>query len=382
MLFCIGWFLCVIVAWSQLYIWGHPPFVHFALFTCALYLLFAATMMVAANKLQGLQRWSETLSGKSLPYQSLISTVMIIACHVWVQTVTTQIVIDKSIILGAPKNINWTYPNRTYTKYMFLNVANYPNQNILPIWFEDDYDSLHWIFAYETFTSVCILTHLTLLLYFQRKPNLLYVIDLIIGVSVVLMKIIPDGYYTIYQIGGIVRFLGLFHLIVALETYIQTRQHKFKNMIISWLIILKLMFVTLMGAAIIFVAEKPCTALGFNDCTFDDFGNTVYFIFVTLSTVGYGDMSPQTSVGKLSIVIIIIFAISYLPNAIAEAINMCRTEQDYHELHGRFDKVHQYLEKLQTHITEKKRHQIGWFMHGGTHSKLHKALERNKKSAK
>jgi len=117
-------------------------------------------------------------------------------------------------------------------------------------------------------------------------------VDILTCCSVALIPIVPEGHYSMYQIGGTIRFLGLMHAIIP------ARMMKRKQFV-GILIVFKLIFITLTGAAMMFVAEKPCSVM-YETCDdgFNNFGNTVYFIFVTLSTVGYGDMSPKTTMGK------------------------------------------------------------------------------------
>jgi len=73
-------------------------------------------------------------------------------------------------------------------------------------------------------------------------------------------------------------------------------------------------------------------------------------------------MSPKTAMGKCVIVVIILSAISYLPNIISDILEMCRKNP----LHGRIDELHESIR------------QVGFFMHGGTTAqhKLRKALKR------
>ena len=180
------------------------------------------------------------------------------------------------------------------------------------------------------------------------KCSVLLIVDIVTCLSVGCITIVPNGYYSAYNIGGTLRFLGLLHFIVPLEKNCQTKQ------LVGCLIVLKLMFVTLSAAALMFVAEKPCQALQDNcDQQFDNFGNTLYFIFVTLSTVGYGDMSPKTDMGKVAIVFIIMTSISYLPNIISEVLEMCRKNP----IHDRLDDMHADIK------------QVGFHMHGGTNKK-------------
>jgi len=44
-----------------------------------------------------------------------------------------------------------------------------------------------------------------------------------------------------------------------------------------------------------------------------DFFTSLWFIVVTITTVGYGDIAPRTSVGRVVVIFIIIFAIFAIP---------------------------------------------------------------------
>tara|TARA_B000000441_G_C21635198_1_gene285838 strand:- start:101 stop:688 length:588 start_codon:yes stop_codon:yes gene_type:complete len=160
------------------------------------------------------------------------------------------------------------------------------------------------------------------------------------------------------------------HVISSVETHVKTKA------LIGCLLTLKVMFVVLTGAALMFVAEKPCSAL-LDECEpgFQHFGNTVYFTFVTLSTVGYGDMSPKTDMGKAAVVFIVLMSISYLPSVISEVIEMCRKnirmESSDQNIHARLDDMHEDIKQVK---------QVGFFMHAGTLNKNEDMLDIDSKS--
>ena len=104
-----------------------------------------------------------------------------------------------------------------------------------------------------------------------------------------------------------------------------------------------LLGVCLLGSALIFMAELPCTVVLTKEpeniytvisdpatCNveFKTFGGALYFTFVTLSTVGYGDLTPQTSLGRVLIIFVILFGIAVLPTAIADVARMATTDVD------------------------------------------------------
>jgi len=306
------------------------------------------------------------VSEKAIPYQFYMAIVYARSCHVWTHTIQKQLIIKacgEILTLGAPTSINWTcveqcdggVPQEHHNLPFISSDATF--QNATPAcnpWFTDDQTSLVWTTSWETvifvtFCSNCILN------IFKKKLQLLDIIDIASLLATSSIAFVPKAYYSIYNLGGVLRFLGLGHAIVPLEHKIKTKQ------LVGFILVLKLAFVALMGTAIMFVAEKPCRALQ-QDCDtgFDNFGDTLYFIFVTLSTVGFGDMSPKTEMGKVAIVFIIMASISYLPNLISDVIEMCKINP----IHHRLEEMHEDIR------------QVGFFMHGGTHKKKKKKKNR------
>tara|TARA_B110001452_G_scaffold222889_1_gene195927 strand:- start:8292 stop:9431 length:1140 start_codon:yes stop_codon:yes gene_type:complete len=299
------------------------------------------------------KKLSETL--KHWSYNCWISILYARSCHVWVESVANQHIIKKCgqiLTLGAPLagNITCECPIHAKGHYAlpFITAGDSVCQ------FTEDQELLKWVMTWETVTFAALIVHLmftAMSVIEQRKRiscSILLSIDILTCFSVALIPIIPKGHYSMYQIGGTIRFLGLMHAIIPFEHLMKRKQF------VGILIVFKLIFITLTGAAMMFVAEKPCSVM-YETCDdgFNNFGNTVYFIFVTLSTVGYGDMSPKTTMGKSVIIFIILAGISYLPSIISDILEMCRQNP----LHGRLDEMQESIR------------QVGFFMHGGTESK-------------
>lgn len=296
-------------------------------------------------------------------YQIWIAAVFAQSCYVWVTAISNQRIINACgniLTIGAPIRINQTCVDKCdgtnvieHHRLPFLTQdATFVNATpMCSPWFTEDKHVVEFVMTSETTVFVGFATHLLTLAAValigrqKVKCSPLLCIDIITCLSVACITIVPNGYYSAYNIGGAFRFLGLMHFIVPFERKIKTKQ------LIGCVIVLKLIFITLTGAAIMFVAEKPCLALQENcDSGFDNYGDTVYFIFVTLSTVGYGDMSPKTDMGKVAIVFIILGSISYLPNIISEILEMCRKNP----IHDRLDDMHADIK------------QVGFHMNGGT----------------
>ena len=302
---------------------------------------------------------------KHWSYNFWIAILYARSCHVWVESVTNQQIIQKCgqiITLGAPLvgNITCECPIHATGHYAlpFITAGDSVCQ------FAEDELVLKWVMSWETVIFAAFIVHLvfTAISIVEEKRriscSIFLAVDILTCFSVALIPIIPEGYYSMYQIGGTVRFLGLMHAIIPFERLTKSKQ------MMGVLIVFKLIFMTLTGAAMMFVAEKPCSVLNDTcDDGFHNFGNVVYFIFVTLSTVGYGDMSPKTTMGKSVIIFVIMAGISYLPSIISDILEMFRQNP----LHGRLDEMHKTIR------------QVGFFMHGGTetNSVQHKRMRRS-----
>ena len=47
--------------------------------------------------------------------------------------------------------------------------------------------------------------------------------------------------------------------------------------------------------------------------TFDDFGSAIFWAAQTVSTVGYGDIVPQTGLGRALAVVVMLFGVALVP---------------------------------------------------------------------
>ena len=358
-------FLMMIFEWdSKMSRWMHEsiPFQSYSLLALISFLLcMTITYLYMSSCCHTTQNFSEYISAKSFIYQNWLALLFARSCHVWVFTVTNQRIIkacNKVLTIGAPYAINnsciqscHNLENSTQHRLPFLtnDALSYNTSDSCSPWFLDKHDDIVWSLMWETIVFSCLTAHIasTFVTSITDKIQLthLLAIDIVSCLSTASLVLKTDTYYSFYNIGGVFRFIGLLHILAPWSYY------RMRKKMMGVIIVMKLLFIALMGTALMFVAEKPCSALR-DECDdgFENFGDTFYFIFVTLSTVGYGDMSPKTPMGKISIVIIILASISYLPSIIAEVLEMCRTNP----IHGRLDEMHKDIR------------QVGHFMHGGT----------------
>jgi len=303
----------------------------------------ATIAAITVSKRYGAKTIIESIGPKYIVYQLWMFLLFARSCHVWVFTVTNQRIINACghlLTLGAPIAINTTClcDGVIVEQHHFPFVTGdtvFTNTTCSP-WVLDDTAALQWSVTWETIVFSGFLTHLlTNAIARNKEPSPMLLNDAIACITASQIAFIPYTYYSVYNVGGIFRFVGLMHALAPLENICHTRR------LVGVIVVLKLTFISMAGAALMFIAEKPCQAL-YEVCDegFNQFGDTLYFIFVTLSTVGYGDMAPKTEMGKIGIVFIIMASISYLPNIIADFLPRTNPLQD------RLDEIHQYLRQV------------------------------------
>lgn len=191
--------------------------------------------------------------------------------------------------------------------------------------FIDSVTSLHqahgdFLYAIEWFFTILFTIEYVLRIISSKKP--LYYIFSFYGI-IDLLAVIPT-YLSLFLTGGqflivirILRMLRIFRILklnrylgasnILLRSIISSR---FKIGVFLWFI---LTIVTIMGA-IMYIVEGPEN--GFNSIP-----EGIYWAVVTLTTVGYGDISPQTGLGKFiaSLVMITGYSIIAVPTGIISA---------------------------------------------------------------
>lgn len=90
---------------------------------------------------------------------------------------------------------------------------------------------------------------------------------------------------------------------------------------------------------------------------------SLYFIVVTITTVGYGDISPQSDPGKIVIVLLILFSLAYVPglvSSVVDTISDARSGQGtyvrgssrYIVIFGDFDDVNRLIDIMSLFFDE------------------------------
>jgi voltage-gated potassium channel len=79
-----------------------------------------------------------------------------------------------------------------------------------------------------------------------------------------------------------------------------------------WIIILVTIVIVVVGAIAMRLAEPD---------EFTNMGDALWFSVVTVSTVGYGDIVPQTGLGRVVASVIMIFGLAFVPAVTAIVIS-------------------------------------------------------------
>lgn len=178
--------------------------------------------------------------------------------------------------------------------------------------------------------------------------------------------------YNAYVASGIFRFLRLRRTLKKLDIYEKQRDVVIKvynkRYILSWrsagMIILGLRVgqYILSSASLMMFAEYPCAILEPEHCdeNFHYFHRTLYFIVVTLSTVGYGDMTPSTDLGLIFLTLIILVGALNVPLAVQQFHDLWQsdqpdfTSQKLDTLQQQVAKVLQNIDNLETLMREEE----------------------------
>jgi hypothetical protein len=95
-------------------------------------------------------------------------------------------------------------------------------------------------------------------------------------------------------------------------------------------LLFNLMLFILVAASTVMFAEFPCESFGYARCFVDlqSFHICVYFIIVSLATVGYGDFFPGTNFGRLVVSLVIVIALVFVPLQISRMSDLILTHAE------------------------------------------------------
>jgi voltage-gated potassium channel len=173
------------------------------------------------------------------------------------------------------------------------------------------------LFATEVFFTVLFTVEYVLRLVAVRKPlryatSMLGIIDLLAVAPTWLMFLMPGAHY--FLTIRVLRLLRIFRVLklteYLAEAGVLTEALRASRRKISVFLFTVVTLVIIIGA-LMYVVEGP-------ENGFSDIPTSMYWAIVTLTTVGYGDLSPQTPFGRLlaAAVMIIGYAIIAVPTGI------------------------------------------------------------------
>ena len=141
-----------------------------------------------------------------------------------------------------------------------------------------------------------------------------------------LLAILP-GYrpLRIFRIFVIFRLFKLIRYVRSVNTFIEVLANKKFELLI---LLLAVTFVTFIGGAVIYVFEAH------DNPKIHNLFDAIYWSLITVSTVGYGDITPVTDEGKVLTMVLIIFGIGFISfatsiiaTAFAEKLEQLKAER-------------------------------------------------------
>lgn len=179
----------------------------------------------------------------------------------------------------------------------------------------DDYGRI--LYLIEWFFTILFSVEYILRLISLRQPlryttSFLGIVDLLAIVPTYLSLVFPGGqYFLTFRILRLLRIFRVLKLTEYLsEAHIITTALRASRRKISVFLTAVVALAVIMGS-LIYVIEGE-------ENGFTSIPTSIYWAIVTLTTVGYGDLSPQTAIGKVlaSIVMIMGYAIIAVPTGI------------------------------------------------------------------
>jgi voltage-gated potassium channel len=183
-------------------------------------------------------------------------------------------------------------------------------------------DAIHARYVYELHIIEWFFTILFTLEYFTRiyitdaKSKYIFspmgIIDLIAFLPTYLSLILTGGQYFMVIRGlrllRVFRILKMVNYLKDVRLLLNALSHSFRKIGIFMFFILIL--VTILGSAMYLIES--------DESGFKDIPNSIYWAIVTLSTVGFGDITPVTPLGKVlaSIIMLIGYGIIAVPTGI------------------------------------------------------------------
>lgn len=139
------------------------------------------------------------------------------------------------------------------------------------------------------------------------------------------------------------RLIGIIRILVLFRTDL-TRFYRFLHRTHLDLGVLSLIFVLFAGTCAFYYAE-----LGVNP-SIHTFLDALWFVFISITTVGYGDISPYTVYGRIITVLIIISGVIFLGFLTAALSSWLIKEEDTDELKNKLEKLESSMNEMRSEM--------------------------------
>ncbi|MFT8425740.1 MAG: ion transporter [Liquorilactobacillus sp.] len=157
-----------------------------------------------------------------------------------------------------------------------------------------------------------------------------------------LLSIIPASSFSIFRIARISRIARIFRLFrfIGLSGKFEKNIKKFLNTNGFIYLAITCLTILLISAGMYSVSESV------------SFGESLWWAIATATTVGYGDISPHTVIGKFAAVLLMFIGIGFI-GMLTSSITTYFTNKD--DNNDKQDKILEKLDKLQQELDELKK---------------------------
>ena len=214
--------------------YSHPTLGSYSMLAAV---MFACCIVVTVILLVIGKLMKQTISEsvQDILYQLWIAAVFAQSCYVWVTAISNQRIINACgniLTVGASVDINQTCLDKCDgTHVLEHHRLPFLTQDATFVdaspecspWFTEDKHIVEFVMMSEITVFVGFATHILTLVVAalisrqKVKCSSLLVVDIISCLSVACITVVPNGYYSAYNIGGAFRFLGLMHFIAPLQ---------------------------------------------------------------------------------------------------------------------------------------------------------------------
>ncbi|RRK09782.1 ion transporter [Lactiplantibacillus garii] len=168
-----------------------------------------------------------------------------------------------------------------------------------------------------------------------------------------LLAIIPfSSVFSFFRLSRLVRVMQLFRIfkLVRLIGFIGKAQHQLKRfgrtngfMYLLWACIALL----LVSATVYAIAENV------------SWGNAFWWAIVTATTVGYGDLSPHTWVGRAAAILLMIVGVGFIGILTSTIVNFFGRDQEtkFDKLYNQMKKLEEQNNRMEAELKSLKKHQ-------------------------